>query len=44
MHVHVSFLSFVETACYIIIFGFLWRAFAAKWSDRPIGQAMATIF
>lgn len=28
----------------VIIFGFLWRMAAAKMSDSPWGQAMATIF
>lgn len=39
-----SALNFVIVSCFIIIFGMLWRAAAAKWSERPIGQAMATIF
>jgi hypothetical protein len=28
----------------VIVFGFLWRMLAAKMSDNPWGQAMATIF
>jgi hypothetical protein len=28
----------------MIIFGFLWRTLAAKFADRPIGQAMAVIY
>lgn len=44
MHVHISFLEFLTTAAYIIIFGFLWRAAAARWADKPIGKAMATIY
>jgi hypothetical protein len=27
----------------VIIFSFLWRMAAAHMSDRPVGQAMATI-
>lgn len=44
MHVHVSPVEFLTTACYLIIFGFLWRSLAARWSDKPIGQAMAFIY
>lgn len=44
MHVHVAALDFLVTACYIIIFGFLWRSLSAKWSDRPIGKAMGVIY
>lgn len=44
MHVHVSALEFLTTACYIVIFGFLWRAAAAAKSDTPLGKAMSTIF
>lgn len=43
-HVHVSFLSFLVTALYIILFGMMWRWTAAKLSQKPIGQAMAVIF
>ncbi len=25
----------------MVIFTFLWRMLAAKWSDSPVGQAMA---
>lgn len=39
-----SALNFVILAAMLIIFGFLWRALAAKWSERPVGQAMAYIF
>lgn len=44
VHVHVSALEFFVTAAYIIVFGFLWRSLAARWSERPVGQAMAYIF
>lgn len=44
MHVHVSPVDFLTTACYLIIFGFLWRSLAARWSEKPIGQAMAFIY
>lgn len=44
MHVHVSPVEFLTVAAYIIIFGFFWRSLAARWSDNPVGQAMAFIF
>lgn len=44
MHVHISPVEFLTVSMFIIIFGFLWRALAAKWSDKPIGQAMAFIY
>lgn len=28
----------------VVIMGFIWRTLAAKWSDRPTGQAMAYIY
>lgn len=39
-----SALNFVIVACMVIIFGMLWRALAAHYSEGPVGQAMATIF
>lgn len=36
-----SALNFLIVSAYIIIFGFMWRALAARWADKPIGQAMA---
>ena len=44
MHVHVSPVEFLTTACYVVIFGFLWRSLAARWSDNAVGQGMAYIF
>lgn len=44
MHVHVSPVEFLTTACYLVIFGFLWRSLSARWSEKPIGQAMAFIY
>lgn len=44
MHVHISPVEFLETACFVVIFGFLWRTLAARWSDKPVGQAMAFIY
>lgn len=43
-HVHVSFVSFLITALYVIIFGLLWRWGAAKLSQKEIGKAMAVIY
>lgn len=44
MHVHVSPVEFLTTVCYLVIFGFLWRSLSARWSDKPMGQAMAFIY
>lgn len=44
MHVHVSPVEFLTVACYVVIFGFLWRSLAARWSDNAVGQGMAFIF
>lgn len=44
MHVHVSPVEFLSVALYLVIFGFLWRTLAARWSEKPIGQAMAFIY
>lgn len=44
MHIHVSPVEFLTTACYVVIFGFFWRTLAARWSDNSVGQAMAYIF
>jgi len=44
MNLHVSVLGFMTTACYIIIFGFLWRWLSTKYSDTPLGKAMGVIF
>lgn len=41
---HIGVPEFFSTALYIIIFGFLWRSLAAKWSDNSVGKAMAFIF
>lgn len=40
----VSAVGFLVVACYIIIFGFLWRAAASKLADHPVGKAMSVIF
>lgn len=44
MHVHVSPIEFLTVACYVVIFGFIWRSLAARWADNSVGQAMAFIF
>lgn len=44
MHVHVSPVEFLTVACYVVIFGFIWRSLAARWADNSVGQAMAFIF
>lgn len=44
MHLYVSLASFLCFAAMVVIFGFLWRSLAARWSDNPVGQAMAFIY
>jgi hypothetical protein len=44
MHVHVGAVEALTVFAYIVIFGFIWRSLAAKWSTKPIGQAMAFIY
>lgn len=44
MHVHISPVEFLATAAYLVVFGFLWRSLAARWSENPVGQAMAFIY
>ena len=44
MHVHISLLEFLQTAAFIIVFGFFWRTLAARYSDTSVGKAMAFIF
>lgn len=43
-HVHVSALSFLIVALYIIIFGIVWRFIATRNSDNNVGKAMSVIF
>lgn len=43
VHLHVSFLDFAVTAAYVVIFMFLARALAAKWADKPVGQAIGAL-
>lgn len=44
MHLQVSLADFITFAAYATVFGFLWRSLAARWSDNPVGQAMAFIY
>lgn len=44
MVVNISAVNFMVTAAYLVIFGFLWRSLAAKWSEKPLGKAMAYIY
>lgn len=38
-----SALNFVIVACFVIIFMFMWRNLAARYADKPLGQAMGSI-
>ena len=39
-----SALNFLIVAAMVVIFGMLWRSLAARYSESPWGQAMATIY
>lgn len=43
-HLHVSALSFLIVALYIIIFGIAWRFLSTRYSDTNVGKAMSVIF
>lgn len=38
-----SALNFLIVMAFVIIGMFFWRSFAARWCDRPVGQAMGSI-
>jgi hypothetical protein len=44
MHFDISMAGFATFACYAILFGFLVRSLAARWSDNAFGQALAFIY
>jgi hypothetical protein len=41
--INPSALNVLIIGASMVIFMFLWRAAAARWSERPIGQAMAAV-
>jgi hypothetical protein len=43
LHVHVSTLDTLVLAAKLLVILFLLRAFAARFSERPIGKAVAAI-
>lgn len=43
MHTHISFLSFLITGLYVILFAFTWRTAAAMWAETNVGKAMSFI-
>lgn len=43
VHLHVSFLDFAVTSAYVVIFLFLARVLAAKFSDHPAGKALGSL-
>lgn len=43
-HVHIGIVEFFVTGLYVLIFSFLWRALAARLSDKPLGRAMAAVY
>jgi hypothetical protein len=44
MAFHFSFVEFLATAAYLVIFGFLWRTYAARNPDSKWSQAMSYIY
>jgi hypothetical protein len=44
MTIRIGAVDFFVVAAYMVIFGFLWRSLAARWSERPLGKAMAYIY
>lgn len=44
MRLDISAMQFLITACYVIIFGFIWRTLAAHWAESNKGKAMSFIF
>ena len=38
-----STLNFLIVGAFVMIWMFFWRNLSARWSERPIGQAMASI-
>lgn len=43
-HLHISALSFLIVALYIVMFGIMWRLISGWCADKPIGKAMAAIY
>lgn len=43
-HIHASALDALVVFAYLVIFGFIWRFLSARWSERPVGKAMAFIY
>lgn len=41
--INPSALNFLIVGAFVIIFMFMWRNLAARWSERPLGQAMGSI-
>jgi hypothetical protein len=43
LHIHASTLDALVIAAYLLIIMFLLRAFAGRFSERPIGKAVASL-
>ncbi len=41
---HVGLVEFLTVAAYVVIFSFLWRLLAARWSDNAAGKGMAAVY
>lgn len=44
MHIHASVLDALIVFAMVALVGFAWKTVAAKYHDRPVGQAMAAIY
>lgn len=40
----LSFVEFLATSAYILIFSFFWRIVAGRIHNTPLGRAMAAIY
>lgn len=43
-HVHISALTFLIIALYVIIFGIVWRVISTRFADTTVGKAMSVIY
>lgn len=44
MHIHASALDGLTMFAMLLVISALWRTLAFRWSDKPIGQAMAYVW
>jgi len=44
MHIHASVLDAIIVFAMVVLVGQVWRWIAAKFADKPVGQAMAALY